>query len=92
MIGQQICRNFTAKLFIKTEQEEKEIETVEESMQVIMSFESATDLVNQFLQLFDSSPLKLGNLIKLILIFNKFRNYASNCDNVILLVIKRKPP
>ena len=92
MIGQQICRNFTAKLFIKTEQEEKEIETVEESTQVIMSFESATDLVNQFLQLFDSSPLKLGNLIKLILIFNKFRNYASNCDNVILLVIKRKPP
>ena len=92
MIGQQICRNFTAKLFIKTEQEEKEIETVEESTQVIMSFESATDLVNQFLQLFDSSPLKLGSLIKLILIFNKFRNYASNCDNVILLVIKRKPP
>ena len=56
--GQQICRNSTAKLFNQTEPEEEEIETVEQSMQVNMSFESATDFVKQSLQLFDSSPVK----------------------------------
>lgn len=56
--GQQICRNCTSKLFTWTEPGEEETETVEQSMPVSMPFESACDILNQFLQLFDSSPLK----------------------------------
>ena len=65
--------NFTGGIFLleTLKPEEEEIETIEQSMQVNMSFESDSDFVNQFFQLLDSSPLKLielGYLTKLTLI------------------------
>ena len=65
-----------------------------------MSFESASDFVNQSLRLFDFSPLealitdrniKLGNLTKLAMILSSFRNYIPKC-NVIFAVTKEKSP
>lgn len=47
------------QLFNQSEPEDKEVKILDESMQVNgMSFESATEFVNQSLQLFDCSPLK----------------------------------
>ena len=90
-------RNCTANIFNQTEPEKK-LEIAEQSMQNNISFQSATDFVNQFLQLTDSFPLediipdrtvKLDNHIKLTLNLNYFRNYIYKI-NVILGVIKEK--
>ena len=53
-------RNCTSILFNQTEPEKEEVDIVEQSMQVNdISFEFATDFVNQCFQLFNSFPLKV---------------------------------
>ena len=53
-------RNCTSILFNQTEPEKEEVDIVEQSMQVNdISFEFATDFINQCFQLFNSFPLKV---------------------------------
>ena len=62
--GQQICRNCREEEN-QTEPEEMEFETIEQSTQFNMFFESATDFVKKPLKLFHSSPLKGHRTVKL---------------------------
>ena len=47
------------KLFNQTEPEEEKIHTEKQSIQLNMSVESTIDFVNQSLQLFNTSPLRV---------------------------------
>ena len=114
--------NYTEELFPEGEREELVVKVVEQSKQV-NGFKSATDFINQSLQMFYFSPpnffnlielpsffscvrkiaaqycppenavafdrtVKLGNHSKFTLVLSKLRNYISNCNNVILVVVK----
>lgn len=95
LLGQQVSTNCTTKLFGHTEPEEELIETVKLTCKS-MSFESATDFVNQSLQLIDSSwhkafyihLIKLSNWVVLSDLLSFSISYI--CKYVILVDIKAK--
>ena len=69
--GQQIYRNCKAKYFNQTEPEEGKVEILKQWMQVSDKFfESATEFVNQSIQLFDSFPVKVLTLDRSLLSFS----------------------
>ena len=72
IISHHWMENFAGGIFLleTLKPGEEEIETIEQSMQVNMSFESDSDFVNQFFQLLDSSPLKLIELSNWVILPN----------------------